>query len=173
LDSAHRSAASLAAATIINLPFGTLYAFSVLLKPVEALIGATRGEMSLVFGLTTVTLTAGMNLAPRLYRRLSPATLAIACALSSGAGLWLAGSATGIVQFAIGYALLFGPGAGVLFNVSQQAVNQTVTRFARACQRIRGQPVPAGAMLGSAASRLVDRGVRRATGAVWPRGCHA
>ena len=128
MDSAHRSVASLAAATIINLPFGTLYAFSVLLKPVEALIGATRGEMSLVFGLTTVTLTAGMNLAPRLYRRLSPATLAIACALSSGAGLWLAGSATGVVQFAIGYALLFGPGAGVLFTVSQQAVNQTVTR---------------------------------------------
>ena len=77
----HRSAASLVAATIVNLPFGTLYAFSVLLKPVEALIGATRGEMSFVFGLTTVTLTAGMNLAPRLYRRLSAATLAIGCAL--------------------------------------------------------------------------------------------
>jgi len=52
----NRSTTSLVAATIINLPFGTLYAFSVLLKPVEALIGATRGEMSFVFGLTTVTL---------------------------------------------------------------------------------------------------------------------
>jgi MFS family permease len=149
LDSAHRSAASLAAATIINLPFGTLYAFSVLLKPVEALIGATRGEMSLVFGLTTVTLTAGMNLAPRLYRRLSPATLAIACALSSGAGLWLAGSATGIVQFAIGYALLFGPGAGVLFTVSQQAVNQTVTRSRGLASGYVVSLYPLGAMLGA------------------------
>ena len=149
MDSAHRSAASLAAATIINLPFGTLYAFSVLLKPVESLIGATRGEMSLVFGLTTVTLTAGMNLAPRLYRRLSPATLAIACALSSGAGLWLAGSATGIVQFAIGYALLFGPGAGVLFNVSQQAVNQTVIRSRGLASGYVVSLYPLGAMLGA------------------------
>ena len=149
MDSAHRSAASLLAATIINLPFGTLYAFSVLLKPVEALIGATRGEMSLVFGLTTVTLTAGMNLAPRLYRRLSPATLAIACAVSSGAGLWLAGSATGIVQFAIGYALLFGPGAGVLFTVSQQAVNQTVTRSRGLASGYVVSLYPLGAMLGA------------------------
>jgi OFA family oxalate/formate antiporter-like MFS transporter len=149
LDSAHRSAASLLAATIINLPFGTLYAFSVLLKPVEALIGATRGEMSLVFGLTTVTLTAGMNLAPRLYRQLSPATLAIACAVSSGAGLWLASAATGIVQFAIGYALLFGPGAGVLFNVSQQAVNQTVTRSRGLASGYVVSLYPLGAMLGA------------------------
>ena len=149
MDPVHRSAASLVAATIVNLPFGTLYAFSVLLKPVEALIGATRGEMSLVFGLTTVTLTAGMNLAPRLYRRIPPATLAIACALSSGAGLALAASATGIVQFAIGYALLFGPGAGVLFTVSQQAVNQTVTRSRGLASGYVVSLYPLGAMLGA------------------------
>ena len=151
MDPVQRSAASLVAATIINLPFGTLYAFSVLLKPVEALIGATRGEMSLVFGLTTVTLTAGMNLAPRLYRRLPPATLAIACALSSGAGLALAASASSIVQFAIGYALLFGPGAGVLFTVSQQAVNQTVTRSRGLASGYVVSLYPLGAMLGAPA----------------------
>ena len=145
----HRSAASLVAATIVNLPFGTLYAFSVLLKPVEALIGATRGEMSLVFGLTTVTLTAGMNLAPRLYRRLSPATLAVACGASSAAGLWLAASATGVVEFAIGYALLFGPGAGVLFTVCQQAVNQTVTKSRGLASGYVVSLYPLGAMLGA------------------------
>ena len=68
-----RSAAALLAATVVNLPFGTLYAFSVFLKPMEALLGATRAEMSFVFGLATVTLTVGMNFAPQLYRRLSPA----------------------------------------------------------------------------------------------------
>ena len=145
----NRSTTSLVAATIINLPFGTLYAFSVLLKPVEGLIGATRGEMSFVFGLTTVTLTAGMNLAPRLYRRLSAATLAIGCALSSGAGLALASSATGVAQFAIGYALLFGPGAGVLFTVSQQAVNQTVTRSRGLASGYVVSLYPLGAMLGA------------------------
>ena len=149
MGQAHRSAASLLAATIVNLPFGTLYAFSVLLKPVEALIGATRGEMSLVFGLTTVTLTAGMNLAPRLYRRLTPATLAVACGVSSAAGLGLAASATSVVEFAIGYALLFGPGAGVLFTVCQQAVNQTVTRSRGLASGYVVSLYPLGAMLGA------------------------
>lgn len=144
-----RSVASLIAATIVNLPFGTLYAFSVLLKPVEALIGATRGEMSFVFGLTTVTLTVGMNAAPRLYRRLPPATLAIACGISSGAGLWLAASAASVIQFAIGYALLFGPGAGVLFTVSQQAVNQTVTASRGLASGYVVSLYPLGAMLGA------------------------
>ena len=144
-----RSAASLLAATIVNLSFGTLYAFSVLLKPVEALIGATRGEMSLVFGLTTVTLVAGMNLAPRLYRRLTPAKLAVTCGLSSAAGLWLAASATSVVEFAIGYAVLFGPGAGVLFTVCQQAVNQTVTRSRGLASGYVVSLYPLGAMLGA------------------------
>lgn len=61
MNPGHRGAAVLLAATVVNLPFGTLYAFSVLLKPMEALLGATRAEMSFVFGLATVTLTAGMR----------------------------------------------------------------------------------------------------------------
>ena len=144
-----RSAAALAAATIVNLPFGTLYAFSVLLKPIEALIGATRSEMSFVFGLTTVTLTVGMNVAPQLYRRLSPASLAIACGVCSGAGLALAAAAESVMQFALGYGLLFGPGAGVLFTVTQQAVNQTVTSSRGLASGYVVSLYPLGAMLGA------------------------
>ena len=75
MNPGQRSAAALLAATVVNLPFGTLYAFSVFLKPMEALLGASRAEMSFVFGLATVTLTLGMNFAPQLYRRLSPASM--------------------------------------------------------------------------------------------------
>jgi len=149
LTRVQRSAASLAAATVVNLPFGTLYAFSVLLKPMEALLGATRSEMSFVFGLTTVTLTVGMNAAPLLYRRISAAALAIACGVSSGAGLALAASAANVLQFALGYALLFGPGAGVLFTVSQQAVNQTVTTSRGLASGYVVSLYPLGAMLGA------------------------
>jgi len=146
---ARRSVAALVAATVANLPFGTLYAFSVFLKPMEALLGATRAEMSFVFGLATVTLTLGMNFAPQLYRRLSPAALAIACGLSSGAGLWLAASASSIVQFALGYGVLFGPGAGVLFIVGQQAVNQTVRKRRGLANGYVVSLYPLGAMLGA------------------------
>ena len=144
-----RSAAALVAATVVNLPFGTLYAFSVFLKPMEALLGASRAEMSLVFGLATVTLTLGMNFAPLLYRRLAPAPLALAGGLSSAAGLWLSASASSFAQFALGYGVLFGPGAGVLFILAQQAVNQTVVRSRGLANGYVVSLYPLGAMLGA------------------------
>ena len=131
------------------MPFGTLYAFSVFLKPIEALLGATRADMSFVFGLATVTLTVGMNFAPRLYRRLAPAPLALACGLLSAAGLGLAASAPSFVQFALGYGLLFGPGAGVLFIVAQQAVNQAVAKRRGLANGYVVSLYPLGAMLGA------------------------
>jgi MFS family permease len=149
LTPAHRAVAALLAATAINLPFGTLYAFSVFLKPMEALLGATRAEMSFVFGLATVTLTLGMNFAPQLYRRLAPVALALACGLSSAAGLWLAAAAPTFAQFALGYGLLFGPGAGVMFIVAQQAVNQTVVRAPGLANGYVVSLYPLGAMLGA------------------------
>jgi len=122
----HRGAAALLAATVVNLPFGTLYAFSV---------SSSRGRRcsvprarGFVFGLATVTLTVDMNVAPQLYRRLAPVTLALACGFTSGLGLVLAASASGFAQFALGYGVLFGPGAGVLFIVAQQAVNLSVVQ---------------------------------------------
>jgi hypothetical protein len=145
----HRGAAALLAATVVNLPFGTLYAFSVFLKPMEALLGATRAEMGFVFGLATVTLTVGMNFAPQLYRRLSPVTLALACGLTSGLGLVLAASASGFAPFALGYGVLFGPGAGVLFIIAQQAVNQTVVQRRGLANGYVVSLYPLGAMLGA------------------------
>jgi OFA family oxalate/formate antiporter-like MFS transporter len=149
LTPGQRSAAALAAATIVNLPFGTLYAFSVFLKPMESLLGASRAEMSFVFGLATITLTLGMNFAPQLYRRVAPATLAVVAGLVSGTGLWLAASASSFLQFAAGYGVLFGPGAGVLFIVTQQAVNQTITRSRGLANGYVVSLYPLGAMLGA------------------------
>lgn len=149
LTPGQRSVAALLAATVINLPFGTLYAFSVLLKPMEALLGASRAEMSFVFALATVTLTLGMIVAPRLYQRLSPASLAVASGLASGTGLWLSASASSFVQFALGYGVLFGPGAGVLYLVAQQAVNQTVRRSRGLANGYVVSLYPLGAMLGA------------------------
>src|SRR5688500_9257462 len=115
----------------------------------EALLGATRAEMSFVFGLATVTLTVGMNFAPQLYRRVAPATLAAACGVASAAGLWHSASATSCLAFALGYGVLFGPGAGVLFIMTQQAVNQTITRPRGLANGYVVGLYPLGAMLGA------------------------
>ena len=149
MNPARRGIAALLAATAVNLPFGTLYAFSVFLTPVESLLGATRAEMSFVFGLATVTLTLGMNFAPQLYRRISPALLAVGCGFSSAAGLWLSASASSFLQFALGYGVLFGPGAGVLFIVAQQAVNQSVQKARGLANGYVVSLYPLGAMLGA------------------------
>jgi OFA family oxalate/formate antiporter-like MFS transporter len=144
-----RGAAALAAATALNLPFGTLYAFSVLLKPVESLLGVTRAEMSVVFALATITLTAGMNVAPALYRRFAPSLLCAASGLCAATGLLLSAAATTYSEFALGYGVLTGFGAGVGFTVVQQAANQVSFSRPGLANGYVVSLYPLGAMIGA------------------------
>ncbi|MGQ0511821.1 MAG: MFS transporter [Betaproteobacteria bacterium] len=149
LTPGQRTAAAIAAATALNLPFGTLYAFSVVLKPLEAMLGIGRAETSFVFALATITLTVGMNLAPRLYRAVPPPLLALACGLCSGAGLFIAAAAGSFAAFAFGYGVLFGLGAGVGFILVQQGVNQTIKSGSGLANGFVVSLYPLGAMLGA------------------------
>src|SRR6185503_16827394 len=119
-----RIALAVAAATALNLPFRTIYAFSVFLRPMEQLLGVGRTELSLVFGIATVTLTLGMNLAPRLYQTVPPAILILASGGAGALGLALTAAAGGFAGLVVGYGVLFGLGAGVAFTVVQQSANQ-------------------------------------------------
>lgn len=149
LTPGQRSAAAIAAATAINLPFGTIYAFSVFLKPMEAMLGISRADMTLIFGLAACSLTAGMNLAPFLFRRLSPFTLIAMAGAFSAVGLALTARATGLFELMVGYGLLFGLGGGVAFIVVQQGVNQTVqTKTGLVNGYVIGL-YPLGAMIGA------------------------
>jgi len=144
-----RARAALVAATALNLPFGTLYAFSVFLKPMEALLAIGRTQMSVVFALATITLTAGMVLAPSAYKRVSPWNIAFACGACSAAGLLLAASATSYAQFAVGYGAVVGAGAGVGFILVQQAVNQSVVERRGLANGYVVSLYPLGAMVGA------------------------
>jgi MFS family permease len=144
-----RGPAALAAATALNLPFGTLYAFSVFLKPLEALLGVGRAELSVVFALATVTLTGGMVLAPSVYRRFPAWAVCVACGACAGGGLLLAASASTFAQFVLGYGVLFGVGAGIGFILVQQGVNQSVTTRSGLANGYVVSLYPLGAMLGA------------------------
>ena len=61
--------ATLAAATILSLPLGSIYAFSVLLAPLEQLLHASRADLVSVFGVSAVFFTIGANLGPLLFGR--------------------------------------------------------------------------------------------------------
>ena len=144
-----RAPAALAAATALNLPFGTLYAFSVFLKPLEAMLGVGRAGMSFVFALATITLTLGMVVSPSVYRRFPPWTIAVACGACSAAGLLLSASAATFAQFVLGYGVLYGIGAGIGFILVQQGVNQSVSARTGLANGYVVSLYPLGAMVGA------------------------
>ncbi|MBR0659009.1 MFS transporter [Neoroseomonas oryzicola] len=146
-----RVAIALAAVVVLNLPLGTVYAFSVFLRPMETLLGLTRAELSFIFGITLIAFTLGMNLAPWLYRRAAPAILVGAAAAIAAGGMALAATASGLADLALGYGALFGIGGGAAYALLLQGMNlMPITRRGLVNGFIVGL-YPAGAMLGAVA----------------------
>lgn len=139
--------AAIAAATCLNLPLGSLYAFSVFLRPMEQLLALSRSQLSIVFALATISFTAGMNLAPRLFGLAPAAVLVALCAAASAGGILLAAGAHGFAQLAVGYGLLFGTGGGVAYILVQQAVNLMVRSRLGLLNGYIVSLYPAGAMI--------------------------
>lgn len=146
---ARRAAIAVVAATIGTLPFGTLYAYSVFLAPMEAMLGIGRATMTFVYSLASITLTLGMLGAPRLYRRFDAARLLAVAAALSAAGLAVAAAAQGVVQLAIGYGVLFGIGGGIVFTTLQQGINQAVRVRTGLANGYFVSLYPLGAMIGA------------------------
>ena len=105
------------------MPFGSLYAFSVFLKPLETSLGASRSQLSGVFALATITFTIGMLGAPRLFPLVSAPLLVALCSIAATVGIVLAALAGSLIELAFGYSVLFGLGGGIAFNAMQQGVN--------------------------------------------------
>ncbi len=142
-----RAWAAIAAATLLNLPMGSLYAFSVLMKPLEDALGATRSELSFVFGLASVSFTVGMNLAPRVFGLASAPVLVAVCAVVCTAGVALAATADDVVRLALGYGALFGIFGGAAYIFVQQGVNLLVTGHRGLVNGYIVSLYPAGAMI--------------------------
>lgn len=125
---AERLWAALLAATLMNLPLGSVYSFSVLLRPIEQELAIPRSALSLVFGLCTVGFTVGSVGAAFLYRVASVPVLVLASALTAAGGIVMAATATGLTQLLLGYGIVFGTGGGVAYILLQQGVNMMVRR---------------------------------------------
>jgi MFS family permease len=120
--------AALLAATLMNLPLGSVYSFSVLLRPIEQELAITRSALSLVFGLATVGFTVGSVGAAFLYRVAPAPILVLVSALVAAGGIALAATASGLLQLLLGYGVVFGTGGGVTYILLQQGVNMLVRR---------------------------------------------
>jgi hypothetical protein len=148
---------AIAAATALNAPLGSLYAFSVFLRPLETLLGLTRADLALVFAIAAAAFGVGMNLAPVLYRVASTPLLVLVCAAASTLGIALAATAGGLVQLTIGYGVLFGVGGGAAYILVQQIVNLAVTARHGLVNGYVVSLYPAGAMI---AAPLFGWGIR-------------
>jgi len=120
---AARSGAVLAAATILSLPLGSIYAFSVLVAPLEQLLHASRAELASVFGISALFFTIGANLGPWLFGRLAAPLLVALTGALSALGVILAAVAPSISWLILGYGVLFATGGGMAYVVVQQCVN--------------------------------------------------
>jgi MFS family permease len=118
--------AALLAATLMNLPLGSVYSFSVLLRPIEQELAIPRSALSLVFGLATVGFTVGSVGAAFLYRLAPAPILVLASALVAAGGIAIAATASGLWQLLLGYGVVFGTGGGVTYILLQQGVNMLV-----------------------------------------------
>ncbi len=136
-------------ASALNIPFGTIYAFSVFLRPMEQQLGVSRTEMSIVFASATVALAVGMNLLPPLARRFNGATLIAAAGFIGALGIMLVTEARGFWLLFIGYGVLFGLGGGLSFTAVQQSVNQAMPRPSGLANGYVVSTYPIGAMIGA------------------------
>ena len=154
------------AATVLNVPFGSLYAFSVFLKPLEALLGVSRADLAFVFALASAGFGAGMLLAPGFFGLASTSTLVLGCAAAGTLGAAVAAMASGLTQLAVGYGVLFGAGGGAAYILAQQTVNLAVTRRQGLLNGYIVSLYPAGAMIAAPLFGWVIReyGVRASLG---------
>ena len=130
------------------MPFGTIYAFSVLLKPLEHMLGLTRSDMSIVFGVATLIFTIGMNISPWLYTRISTGASLVLATLLGGAGLFLSSQAQGFAMLMLGFGVLFGLGGGISMTTAQQIVNLTPAKKQGLINGYIVSLLPLGAMIG-------------------------
>lgn len=148
-----RLALALAAVVAMNLPLGTVYAFSVFLRPMEAELGLSRAALSFVFGTAVLFFTVGMNVGPLLYRLAPAAVLLAGCAAIAAAGMALAAAASGLAELVLGYGVLFGLGGGGAYVLLLQGMNVMLAATGAGRRGlVNGFIVslyPAGAMIGA------------------------
>lgn len=156
----------MAAATALNAPLGSIYAFSVFLKPLEALLDLSRADLAFVFALAAAVFAAGMNLVPLAFGRVSAPVLALACAGLAALGIALVATAGGFRQLALGYGVCFGASVGATYILFQQIVNLAVASRRGLVNGYIVSLLPAGAMIAAPvfAWAIPAFGVRAALG---------
>lgn len=123
-----RPALTLAAALLISGTLGSVHAFSVFVAPLEDALSASRASVALLYSLALVSLTLGVLLSHRVFRRFAPSIVLAGLGGLACAGLLLAALLPGLVLTAVGYGLLFGFANGLGYALALQLAARAYPR---------------------------------------------
>jgi OFA family oxalate/formate antiporter-like MFS transporter len=151
LEDRMRPGAALGAATIMTLPLGSIYAFSVLIPPLEQLFKASRSDLASVFSISAVFITVGTNVCPWLFGRVRAGLLVALTGILSALGVVMAAVAPTLGWLVFGYGLLFAAGGGMAYIVVQQSVNSAPLARPGLVNGYLVSLLPLGAMLAAPA----------------------
>ena len=116
----------LTAAAATNFALGTLFAWSILLRPLTAEYGVGPATLTTVFSASLVAFAAVVLLGGRLTDTRSPRALTLAAAALAGGGLALTALAPSVAVAGVAYGGLFGLASGLGYVT---AVTVATTRF--------------------------------------------
>lgn len=118
----------IAACCLLSFALGALYAFSVLIDPIEARYAATRAQSSATFSIAIGTFSVAMLLAPRAYPWAGLPALMVIGASTAALGLAIAALSPSIWGLWLGYGVIFGLANGFAYNIALQAASLTWRR---------------------------------------------
>lgn len=103
------------AAIIVQMCLGAVYAFSVLVPPLEAEFGWTRIETSPAFTIALLVFALSMIPAGRLQDRKGPAIVATLGGILLVAGMVLSSFTSSLMWFYVSYGIVGGLGLGLAY----------------------------------------------------------
>ena len=113
----------LAAGVLINLSIGIIYAWSVFVEPLEAELDVGRATVSGAQSLCLFSATIGCFVMHRLLHWLTLPQLTLVMGAGTAAGLALAGFGQSVAALYVGYGVLYGFAAGVLYFVAMTSAS--------------------------------------------------
>lgn len=114
----------IAASIAINLCLGAVYAFSILIPPLEKEFGWKRIETSPAFTIALLTFALSMIPAGRLQDRKGPRATVSIGGLMLGLGMILAGYTNSLIWLYLSYGLLVGLGIGFSYGAPIATCNK-------------------------------------------------